>query len=279
MVAGVTPSVAEIETVQSVGFILAEEAALKRHLSGLSMPRPRSLPNTEVPVWYRWPDGERAQQYPFITLDLLDITPDIERQTSVWDLGTDPSVFEGTLYDTDVAPGQQPVVVGAGQRVGQYFPSVSSDSMPEIGAENPTTGYRVENYKPVKLIYQVTTHATSAQDDRWMMAKFFIDVFPPNPVWLSVDADKTWRRMERLSFTNADTQETTETDKRHFRKIYTISIEAEVPVDTTVEVVRASRVHVDLYDRASDTREAVDHVSSSEHHIAIGEFTEPQPAP
>ena len=230
-----------------------------------------------MPVWYRWPDGERAQQYPFITIDLLDITPDLERQTSVWNLGDDPSVFEGVLVD--IEDPQNPVVVGAGQRIGQYYPSVSSDSMPEIGAEEPTTGYRVENYKPVKLIYQVTTHATSAQDDRWMMAKFFIDVFPPNPVWLSVDADKTWRRMERLSFTNADTQETTETDKRHFRKIYTISIEAEVPVDTTVEVVRASRVHVDLYDRASDTREAVDHVSSSEHHIAIGEFTEPQPAP
>ena len=29
------------------------------------------------------------------------------------------------------------------------LPSVSSDSMPEIGAEEPTTGYRVENYKPV----------------------------------------------------------------------------------------------------------------------------------
>jgi hypothetical protein len=179
----------------------------------------------------------------------------------------------------DTTDPQNPVVVGAGQRIGQYFPSVSSDSMPEIGAEEPTTGYRVENYKPVKLIYQITTHATSAQDDRWLMAKFFIDVFPPNPVWLSVDADKTWRRLERLSFTNADTQETSETDKRHFRKIYTISIEAEVPVDTTVEVVRASRVHVDLYDRASETREAVDHDSSSEHHIAIGEFTEPQPAP
>ena len=63
---------------------------------------------------------------------------------------------------------------------------------------------------------------------------------------------QTWRRMERLSFTNADTQETTETDKRHFRKIWHNHLDrSRSSVDTTVEVVRASRVHVDLYDRAN----------------------------
>src|SRR5690606_29918288 len=98
------------------------------------------------------------------------------------------------------------------------------DPMPQIGAENPTTGYRAENYKPMLLIYQVTVHANSAQDDRWLLAKFFTDVFPPSPTWLSVATDKTWRRMERISMVSADTQETTEDGKRHFRKMYTISI-------------------------------------------------------
>lgn len=249
------------------GFILAEEEALKHFLSGITILTPRGAPR-EVGVQYRWAAGERKIEYPYIMIDLLNIVPDPGRQTSVWNIGTDPSVFVDPLRTEED---------GGTIRIGQYAPSTSPDSMPEIGNEESDIGYQQENPKPVKLIYQVTVFSRNALDDRMLMSKFYTDVFTPNPLFLSVAADHTWRRMELVSFMVADTQETTETDKQVRRKIYTISIEAEIPVESVTEVSKARMLHVDIYDRESLARESSTHLTTDPHEIALGSFTIPSP--
>ena len=70
-------------------FIVAEDLALKTHLSGLTVSDEKSA-SRQVKLWFGYPDVEvRAQEFPFVTIDLIDIVPSIERQTS------------GFTYDSD----------------------------------------------------------------------------------------------------------------------------------------------------------------------------------
>lgn len=201
------------------GFILAEDEAIKTYLTGLTVPvRPGSDQTTEVGVWFRYPEAERNIKYPFITIDLVDVSPDYSRWTSDY------------IQDLD----------------GLYQPSVSDT----IGDPSENMGQTVRNYLPFRLSYQISVHCRSSLHDRYLMSKFFTDVFPPRPFWLGVDADNTWRRCELMDTIQADLMETTESgNKRIFRKIYTVSLIAEIPQDVITESWKVLRVFVPIVDR------------------------------
>lgn len=70
-------------------FVIAEDKALKTHLQGITVVDEKN--NTRpVKVWFGYPDIElRTQEFPFITIDLLDVTPALDRQ------------HQGFIYDSD----------------------------------------------------------------------------------------------------------------------------------------------------------------------------------
>lgn len=70
-------------------FVIAEDLALKQHLTGMTVVDEKNN-SRQVKVWFGYPDVElRSQDYPFITLELLDITPALDRQ------------HQGVIYDSD----------------------------------------------------------------------------------------------------------------------------------------------------------------------------------
>jgi hypothetical protein len=263
------------------GFLIAEEFALKTYLSGVRIPRPRGA-DYEVPVYFRWPSSERSIKYPFITIDLLAIDPAYDLWHSDHDHLRTPAVFEDTMAGTST--------------VGMYYPSVTADLLPEdaVISESGVDGYVVGQYQPYRLMFQVTTNATHAMDDRVLHGKMLIDRFPPRSFFVGVQADQVWRRGELISWVAADTQETSENSNRMFRKIYTITLEAEIPTSTVNsfaspvagedggvigEVEMARRLHVDIYDTTSDTPLPVDHATDSPDHAGIADhFTTYPPA-
>ena len=184
------------------GFLLAEDDALKSYLTGIEVPGQKPAdPKEKVGVWFRWPTGERQIRYPFITIDSISSEPAYE------------------LFHSD--HWQNPI--------GLYRPSVSPD-LPEPPYGWVQQGYRVRNYLPFRLIYQVAVFSRHNLHDRYLRSIFQVDVFPPRPFWIACDADNTWRRVEQIGFAASDQAETSESGtKRIFRKIYTISMLAEVP--------------------------------------------------
>ena len=140
-------------------------------------------------------------------------------------------------------------------------PNHDYDGLPE-----EQSGYYMGNYLPFNLMYQVSTWTRSIQQDRILTGKFFTDIVGPRSFFIGVDADHTWRRCELLEWISGDTLETTEAAKQTFRKIYTINMEAEIPTSAIYELVRVGRVHVDIYDKLFDPRQA-----------PIDSFTEPAP--
>jgi len=205
------------------GFILAEDEMMKDHFSDITVPGPPSKPPIKVGVWYRWPEGERQIRYPFIAIDLLSADPAYDLFTS------DYYVPREDLYRPSISP-----------------------TMPAPPGGWATQGYAVRNPLPFRLTYQVAVHCRNAHHDRYLHSIFKTDALPARPFWLWCAADEKWRRSELVSTVVSDLSETTESaTKRIFRKVYTMTVMAEVPQDRFVDSVayQALRVFIPVVDR------------------------------
>jgi hypothetical protein len=252
-------NLAQVDIDAHTGFLLAEEAALKHYLAGkLTVPRPRNKADAEVAVYFRWPGSERTIKYPYITIDLLSIDPAYDLWHSETDVMDDPAEF--------VDPETEEI------RLGMYYPSVTSDILPE-GVEITDPNLSMSHFLPYRLLFQISTFATSPIDDRAIHAQMMIDVLPPRSFWIGVDADSVWRRCELIQWVSADSQETTEAGNRMFRKVYTISMETEIPTGTLSQVERIRQLHVDIYDTATEQRLPVGHATESDHSVIADSFT------
>lgn len=248
----------QVDTTYHTGLILAEDAALKGYLSGITVPGRDGY--EEVPVWFRYPEGERRIKYPFITIDFLAINPSYDRWVSYHEIPEDYCEFEDP-------------VTGELDHRGMYIPSFS----PELPAKvDETNGYHIEPYLMHTLMYQISVHSRSALHDRFLLSRFMTDILPPRPFWIGVDADKTWRRCEVQEMAQADTMETTESgNKRIFRKVYTISMDVEIPQSRAYEVLKAQRVHIDVYPDTVTERESGTHAYDDPHQYAEPVTVEP----
>jgi hypothetical protein len=249
----------QIDIEAHTGLLLAEDAALKQYLLGITIPERGGM--TPVDVWFRYPEGERRIKFPFITIDFLAINPSYDRWTSQHHVPEDYASFEDPITGQEL-------------RTGMYIPSTSS-SLPDKGSS--TAGYDIEPYLMYTLTYQVSVHSRSALHDRYLSSLFMTDIFPPRPFWIGVDADSTWRRCELREMQPADTMETTESgNKRIFRKIYTISMDAEIPQSRIYEVEKVQRLHIDLYrDLPVEKRELYTHMYNNTHNYAEPITVEP----
>lgn len=240
-------TIGEVDLSAHTGLLLAEDAALKEYLTGLTVPGKGGM--TDVDVFFRYPEGERRIKYPFITIDFLSIIPSFDRWTSYHTVNTE------NLYVPSTAP-----------------------SLPEA---TEGTGVVVDPYLMYVLTYQVAVHARSALHDRFLMSRFMTDVFAPRPFFIGVDADNTYRRCELVGMQPADYTETSESgNKRVFRKVYTITMDAEIPQSRVREVEKVLRVHIDTYQNSSGyTRESVSHAYDAPHTYAEPVTVEPPPGP
>jgi hypothetical protein len=251
-------AVGEIDHQLHTGLILAEDDALKTYLTGISVPdRAGMLP---VDVWFRFPEGERRIKYPFITIDFLAITPSYDRWSSVHKVYADDASFEDPVTGQEI-------------RKGMYIPSTSPE-LPELSSDG--VNHDLEQYLMYVLTYQITVYTRSAIHDRYLMSRFMTDILPPRPFWIGVDADHTWRRCELVGMQPADSTETTESgNKRIFRKIYTITMDAELPQSRVTEIENVRRVHVDLYTTPVEHREPIQHLYDDTHTYADPLTVEP----
>jgi hypothetical protein len=242
-------TIGDVNVAAHTGLLLAEDAAIKEYLLGLTVPDREKM--TDVDVWFRYPEGERRIKYPFITIDFLALNPSTDRWLSYHRVTDDAADFQ------DLETGEI--------TKGMYIPSTSS-SIPEPSSED--VGHHIDPYLMYTIIYQVAVHTRSALHDRYLLSRFMTDVFPPRPFWIRVDADSTWRRCELMQMQPADTLETNESgSKRIFRKIYTISMDVEIPQSKITEVTLAKKVHTDFYVEAIEP-EPVTHLYTDVHEQA-----------
>jgi len=173
-------------------FILAEDAALKSYLSGLTVSDEKSNPRS-VGVWFGYPDVEiRSQSFPFITIELMDIRQSFERAHS------------GYYYDSD----NQGTV---------------------ISSTNTLYGY--EYPVPYDLVYQITSYSRHPRHDR-ALAYHLMNKFPGFrgflPVPNEIGTSTAYRHMFLGDFTKLDRAEGENGNKRLLRNVYTITVMSEM---------------------------------------------------
>jgi hypothetical protein len=193
------------------GFLLAEDAAVKRRFSNISVTDDREQTRV-AKVFFRYPEGETEREYPFITIENIGIAHDRSRQHS-----------EQTYYfSSSGSASSGPVYVN-------YFPSeLDSAGMVAALGNNPFLAF--DSFIPVMLMYQVSTYARSALHDRQLTAKMLRRVTPFRRGFIEVPEDNTIRRFDLMSWGNSDLLDGEAAyRKRIFRKVYSLQMTAEIP--------------------------------------------------
>ena len=202
------------------GFLLAEDAALKERLSGLSVTDDREN-QRPVQVFFRYPEGETERIYPFITIEMIDLIHARNRQHS-----------ETELYYFNTAGGASaPTGWASRTNALTYWPDESTD-FSYLTNKNDYQVLSTNEFVPIDLVYQISTYARSAFHDRQLSSLILRKVFPFRTSSIHIPADNTDRRLEMLDWTTADLLDAEAGyRKRIFRKIYTLQISAELTSD------------------------------------------------
>jgi len=173
-------------------FIVAEDLALKTHLAGLTVADEKSAAR-QVKIWFGYPDVEvRAQEFPFITIDLIDIVPTTERQNS------------GVMYDSDYN--------------GTIAPSAG-------------VFYKYDIPVAYDLVYQVTSYARHPRHDRAIMYQL-LNKFPSKFGKLAVPnqlgTETGYRSMFLDGFVKRDAVESETGNRRLLRNALSVRIVSEM---------------------------------------------------
>lgn len=101
---------------------------------------------------------------------------------------------------------------------------------------DPDINYETQYPIPVDLMYQITTYARQPRHDRQIIAQLFGPLrLPLRFGMIAIPEDGTVRRLDMLAFSKRDF---TETDKRLFSNVYTISISAEFLRDDLSQIYK-----------------------------------------
>jgi hypothetical protein len=189
-------------------FIIAEDLALKTHLAGLTVSDEKNAVRP-VKIWFGYPDVEvRAQEFPFITIDLIDIAPANDRQHS------------GVMYDIDNNGTRTP-----------------GDDM-----------YRYDIPVAYDIIYQVTSYARHPRHDRALMFQLlnkFPSKFGKLAVPNQLGTETGYRSMFLDGFVKRDAVEGETGNRRLLRNALSVRIVSEMSPTLVNALTPVNEVFVD----------------------------------
>jgi hypothetical protein len=205
-----------------MAFILAEDKALRDRLQGITVYDQKSEAMDEprtVGVFFGQPDQEiRAQVYPYITIDLVDINRDMERE------------MRGKTHASYLVP-----------------------SVVTLGAND---SFETDLPIPVSLDYQITAYSRHPLHDRVMMAQLLYSKLPFRFGYLEITEKtvvtgqspnqtttntNTYRRLDVLDVAKRDM---VEAGKRLFMNAVTVRVSSEIPQDTYRKLVRVQEARI-----------------------------------
>jgi len=173
-------------------FLLSEDDALRKQIQGITVHDQRATGDDtprQVGVFFGQPDQElRAQVYPYITIDMIDIQRDTERE------------MRGRI-------------TGTVEQFGYLGPTETSD-----------LGWDIDLPIPVNIDYQITTYARQPRHDRELLSQLLHEKLPLRFGQLTLD-DNTVRRLEVLDVAKRDSVEQA---KRLFINAVTVRVTSEI---------------------------------------------------
>lgn len=223
------------------GFLLAEDAAVKRQFSQITVSDDKHVARP-VKVFFRYPEAETEREYPFITIELIDVVHAKQRQHSIVQL------YGSTSQAASVPATESPTEL-------KYWPSTSADLTAYAALGENVTAY---DFLPVDLMYQVSTYSRSALHDRQLSSQILSRAARFRFGWLPIPEDGTLRRFDLLDWVTADLLDPEAGyRKRIFRKVYTVQMNAELTVTDLDAVTRVLSITTDIIESDSHSTETV----------------------
>lgn len=191
-------------------FIVAEDNALKTLIKDALKVKDDKNQDRTVKVWFGYPDVEiRTQDFPFITIDLIDIIPADYRQTQGWLIDTD---YRGTVTPVEGA-------------LHSYQTPVAYD-----------------------LIYQISTYARHPRHDRTIMFQL-LNKFPSKygylPVPNELGTEVSNRTMILDGFVKRDTVDSETGNRRLLRNVLSVRVISEMtPLQAATATQVIETVHI-----------------------------------
>lgn len=189
-------------------FLFAEDKALKEHLQGITVSDLKQSVRP-VKVWFGYPDVElRAQEYPYLVIDLYDIQPASDRQSSgIW--------MDETNRGTQA--------VGVGSTYSYYAPVVYD------------------------LYYQVSSYSRHPRHDRGIMLSMLNSKIPGKYGHLMVPQDNGIGTVARHMFLEGFVKrDSIEDGRRLFRNVFSIRVVSEMtPLVPDVATPQVETVNIE----------------------------------
>lgn len=212
-------------------FILDEDKALKDMLKDMLVTDQKSVgedgPTRKVGVYYGQPDQElTTQMYPYITIDLIDISEDFERATRGW---AKPVYMSDPTNVKDLIPAVPPVDGDPG-----------TDEIPATPYDADLHNWQIHTPVPVNLDYQITSYSRQPRHDREILAQLMFTRLPFR-YGVAFPDDGTVRRLSVLDVSKRDI---TEAGKRLFVNAFTVRISSEIAQDAYTRLYKAQVIDV-----------------------------------
>jgi hypothetical protein len=189
-------------------FLLSEDEALRKQIQGITVHDQRATGDDvprQVGVFFGQPDQElRAQVYPYITIDMIDILRDAERE------------MRGRI-------------TGDVKQFGYLGPTETSD-----------LGWDIDLPIPVNIDYQITTYARQPRHDRELLSQLLHQKLPLRFGQLTLN-DNTVRRLEVLDVAKRDSVEQA---KRLFINAVTVRVTSEIVQEAYREYYKVQEVDI-----------------------------------
>jgi hypothetical protein len=195
-----------------MAFLLDEDEALRNLLKNMYVTDQKSVTDNvatrSVGVWFGQPDQEiRNQSYPYITIDMIDISEDIPRAMR-----------------------------------GRVKPVYLAD--PATNYDSETENWDINWPIPVNIDYQITTYARQPRHDRQMLSQLLYTKIPLRFGVLSTGPNTVYGTTRRLDVLDISKRDITEQGKRLFVNAITVRVSSEIAPETYNQVYKALQINV-----------------------------------
>jgi hypothetical protein len=200
-----------------MSFLLSEDEALRNLLKDMTVTDQKSVteegPTRKVGVWFGQPDQEiRNQNYPYITIDMIDLSEDIQRAMRGRvkpSYLTDPSTIgTDTTYDSDIH------------------------------------SWDINFPIPVNIDYQITTYARQPRHDRQILAQLLYTKIPLRFAVLDTGPNTSAGTTRRLDVLDVSKRDITESGKRLFVNAITVRVSSEIAPETYNKLYKTLELNV-----------------------------------
>lgn len=206
-------------------FLISEDEALRNLLLGMTVTDQKAASEgsttRSVKVYFGQPDQEiRSQSYPYIVIDMIDISEDNLRAMRG---------MVKPIYMDD--PETMPAVQGLN---------------PELPYNPETNDWMIHWPIPVNIDYQVTTYSRQPRHDREILSQILYTRIPMRFAVLepsdgNSEGVGTVRRLDLLDISKRDV---TEQGKRLFVNAFTVRVSSEIAETTYNQLYKALQVDV-----------------------------------